>query len=108
MAQVLSPPISVMQGYYKNVGNFLNFNQAPPSYGSGRSARQVLCGDASRLCLDHFAKHLSSVLGLTELCHEVRNPGPKKPQIIRNENHHLALFVKIISAKLMGRNVTKI
>ena len=54
-----------------------------------RSARQVLCGDASRLFLDHFSKHLSSVLGRTELCHKVRNPGP---QIIRNENHHLALL----------------
>ena len=32
-----------------------------------RSARQVLCG------------HLSSVVGRTELCHEVRNPGPQKP-----------------------------
>ena len=55
-------------------------------------ARQVLCGDASRLFLDHFSEHLSSALGLTELCHEVRNPGPQKPEIIRNENHHLALF----------------
>ena len=41
---------------------------------------------------DHFSKHLSSVSGRTELCHEVRNPGPPKPQIICNENHHLALF----------------
>ena len=49
------------------------------------SARQVLCEDASRLFLDHFPKHLSSVLGRTELCHEVRNPGPQKPQVIRNE-----------------------
>ena len=60
-----------------------------------RSARQVLCGDASRPFLGHFYKHLSSVLGRTELCHEVRNPGPKKPQIIRNENHHLALLESI-------------
>ena len=50
-----------------------------------RSARQVLCGDASHLFLGHFPKHLSSVPGRTELCHEVRNPGPQKPQIIRNE-----------------------
>ena len=57
-----------------------------------RFARHVLCGDASRLFLDNFPKHLSTVLGWTELCHEVRNPGPQKPQIIRNENHHLALF----------------
>ena len=41
---------------------------------------------------DHFPKHLSIVLGRTELCHEVRNPAPQKPQIIRNENHHLALL----------------
>ena len=32
--------------------------------------------------LDHFSKHLSSVLGRTELCHEVRNPRPQKPEII--------------------------
>ena len=44
------------------------------------SARQVFCGDASRLFLDHFSKHLSSVLGRTELCHEVRNPGPQNPK----------------------------
>ena len=43
-----------------------------------RSARHVLCGDASRLFLDNFPKHLSTVLGWTELCHEVRNPGPQK------------------------------
>ena len=55
-------------------------------------AQALLCGDASRLFLDHFSKHLSSVLGRAELCHEVRNPGPQKPQIIRNENHHLALL----------------
>ena len=45
-----------------------------------RSARQVLCEDASRLLLDHFSKHLSSVLGRTELCHEVWNPRPEKPK----------------------------
>ena len=60
--------------------------------GFRNSAWQVLCGDASRLFLDYFSKHLSSVLGRTELCHDVQNPGPPKPQIIRNENHHLALF----------------
>ena len=38
--------------------------------------RQVLCGDASRLFLDHFSKHLSSILGWTELW----NPGPQKPK----------------------------
>ena len=36
--------------------------------------------------------HLSSVLGRTELCHEVWTSGPQKPQIIINENHHLALL----------------
>ena len=83
--------------------------QAPPSYGSGRygfevfgaagfrSARQVLCGDASRLFPDRFSKHLSSVLGRTELCREVRNPGPQRPQIIRNENHHLALLDSVVN-----------
>ena len=47
-----------------------------------RSARHVLYGDASRLFLDHFTKHLvlSSVLGQTELCHEVRNCGPQNPK----------------------------
>ena len=40
----------------------------------------------------HFSVHLSSVLGRTELCHEVWTPGPQKPQLISNENHHLALF----------------
>ena len=59
-----------------------------------RSPRQVLCGDASRLSFDHFSKHLSSVLGRTELCHEVRNPGAPKPQIINNQNNHLAVFGK--------------
>ena len=48
-----------------------------------RSARQALCGDASGLFLDHLSKHLSSVLERTELCHEVRNSGPQKPQIQR-------------------------
>ena len=43
-----------------------------------RSARQVLCGAASSLFFNHFLKHLSSVLGRTELCHEVWNPGPPK------------------------------
>ena len=33
-----------------------------------------LYGEASRLLLDHVSKHLSIVLGRTELCHEVRNP----------------------------------
>ena len=31
-------------------------------------------------------------MGRTELCHEVRNPGPQEPQVICDENHHLALF----------------
>ena len=45
-----------------------------------RSPRQALCGDASCVFLDQFSKHLSSVLGPTELCHDVRNPGPQKNQ----------------------------
>ena len=61
-----------------------------------RSARHVFCGDASCLFLAHFPKHLNSVLGRTELCHEVRNPGPQTPQIIRDENHHLALLKRDI------------
>ena len=44
--------------------------------------------------LHGFSVHLSSVLGRTELCHEVWTPGPQKPQIISNENHHLALLEK--------------
>ena len=43
-----------------------------------RSARQVLCGDASRLFLRHFSKHLGSVSWRTELCHGI--PGPKNPK----------------------------
>ena len=57
------------------------------------SVPQVLCGDAPRLFF-HFRVHLSSVLGRTELCHEVWTPGPQKPQIISNKNHHLALLEK--------------
>ena len=59
-----------------------------------RSARQVPCGDASRLLLDRFSKCLSStrVLGRTELCHWVWNARPQQHQVIRNDNHHLALF----------------
>ena len=55
-------------------------------------ATGALWGDLSRLFLDHFCKHLCSVLGRTELCHEVRIPRPQTPRIIRNENHHLALL----------------
>ena len=69
--------------------------------------RQVLCGDASRLFLDHLSKHLSSVLGWTELCHEVRNPGLQKRQFIGNENHHLALFgkrLKLLEIRDTGRH----
>ena len=39
------------------------------------------------LSLYHFSKPLSSVLGRTELCDEVRNPGPKKPQILGKRKH---------------------
>ena len=100
---VLSGPKSWKSSPWTGKSLGVGFCQAPPSYGSGRyrfgvwgpglhSVRQVLCGGASRLFLDHFSKHLSSVLGRTELCHEIRNPGPQKPQNIRNENHHLALL----------------
>ena len=51
---------------------------------------------------NHFSKHLSSVLGRTELCHEVRNPGPQKPQIIRNENHHSALFGNLGTSEIVA------
>ena len=75
-----------------------------------RSARQLLCGDASRLLLDLFFKHLSSVLGRTELCHEVRNPGPQNRQIIHDENHHLALLdfgVRVAMLLLYMKNPRK-
>ena len=77
--------------------------QTPPSYGFGRygfgffgpriafRATGALWGRATPFFY-HFSVHLSSVLGRTELCHEVWTPGPQKPQIINNENHHLALL----------------
>ena len=77
--------------------------QTPPSYGFGRygfgffgpriafPATGALWGRATPFFY-HFSVHLSSVLGRTELCHEVWTPGPPKPQIINNENHHLALL----------------
>ena len=78
-------------------------SQTPPSYGFGRygfgffgpriafRATGALWGRATPFFF-HFSVHLSSVLGRTELCHEVWTPGPQKPQIISNENHHLALL----------------
>ena len=78
-------------------------NQTPPSYGFGRygfgffrpriafRATDALWGCATPFFY-HFSVHLSIVLGRTELCHEVWTPGPQKPQIISNENHHLALL----------------
>ena len=80
-------------------------NQTPPSYGFGRygfgffgprtafPTTGALWGRATPFFY-HFSVNLSSVLGRTELCHEVWTPGPQKPQIISNENHHLALFEK--------------
>ena len=77
--------------------------QTTPSYGFGRygfaffgpriafRATDALWGRATPFFY-HFSVHLSSVLGRTELCHEVWTPGPQKPQIISNENHHLALL----------------
>ena len=88
-------------------------NQTPPSYGFGRygfgffgpriafRATGALWGRATPFFY-HFSVHLSSVLGRTELCHEVWTPGPQKPQIISNENHHLALLEKRGSAIVFG------
>ena len=85
-------------------------NQTPPSYGYGRygfglfgpkiafRATGALWGCATPF-LHHFSVHLSSVLGRTELCHEVWTPGPPKPQIISNENHNLALLEKTLSRR---------
>ena len=47
------------------------------------------------------SKYLSSMLGRTELCQEVRNPGPQKPQIIHNEQHHLAFFCDFSEVRLV-------
>ena len=35
-------------------------------------------------------------LGRTELCKGVWNPRPENPQIISNENNHLALFESVM------------
>ena len=57
----------------------------------------------------HFNVHLNSVLGRTELCHEVWTPGPQKPQIISNENHHLALLdsLALKSGKACDNNISQ-
>ena len=39
-------------------------------------ATGALWGRVTSRLLDQWSKHLSSILGRTELCHEVRNPGP--------------------------------
>ena len=82
----------------------LTLYQAPPSYGSGREgfgvwrAQDSISLDRCSVGTRHaflsitFLSIWGSVLERTELCHEVRNCGPQKPQIIRNESHHLALF----------------
>ena len=62
-----------------------------------RSARQVPCGDASRVFLDHLSEHLSSVLGRRET-DRVWNPGPQKPPIIRNKNHHPKYLLRLFLA----------
>ena len=84
---------------------FAHKDRRAPSYGFGRygfgffgpriafRATGALWGRATPFFY-HFSVHLSSVLGRTELCHEVWTPGPQKPQIISNENHHLALLEK--------------
>ena len=53
-------------------GTGVLFSQAPESYGSGRYGF-VFSGPRIHFCAtgDHISKHLSSVLGWTELCHEV-------------------------------------
>ena len=45
-----------------------------------RSARQVLCGNASCLFVDHFSWHLSSVLGRQSSVMRSGIPGPKNPK----------------------------
>ena len=69
------------------------------------SARQVLCGDASRLFLDHFAKYLGSVLGRTELCHEVRYPWPQKPQIIHKRKPPFGTARKILAICVLAAEI---
>ena len=76
-----------------------SFCQTPPSYGFGCygfgvfgpriafRATGALWGRATPFFC-HFSVRLSSVLGRTELCHEVWTPGPQNTQIISNENHH--------------------
>ena len=75
------------------------------------SARQVFCGDASRLFLDHFSKQLSSVLGQTELCHEVQNPGPQNPKsstIKTTTLHYSAVFPRKTTQKIQPNSSRKI
>ena len=86
--------------------------QTPPSYGFGRygfgffgpriafPATGALWGRATPFFY-HFSVHLSSVLGRTELCHEVWTPGPQKPQIINNENPTLGT-ARMFSHKYSG------
>ena len=86
--------------------------QTPPSYGFGRygfgffgpriafRATGALWGRATPFFY-HFSVHLSSILGRTELCPEVWAPGPQKPQIISNENHHLALLDRGCPAEIL-------
>ena len=88
-------------------------DQTMPSYGFGRygfaffgpriafRATDALWGRATPFFY-HFSVHLSCVLGRTELCHEVWIPGPQKPQIISNENHHLALLEMIRGPRMGG------
>ena len=77
--------------------------QAPPSYGFGRygfgffgpriafRATGALWGRATPF-LYHFIVHLSSVLGRTELCHEVWTPGPQNPKSSAMKTTTCALF----------------
>ena len=54
--------------------------------------RQMLCGEASRTLLVRFLSTRAVFLWLSELCNGVWESQALKPQIINNENHHLALF----------------
>ena len=86
-------------------GPLRTFCQTPPSYGSGRYGFGVFGAQDSVCCatgalwgrvtpfLEHFSKHLSSVWGGQSSVTRSGIPGLKNgPQIIRNKNHHLALF----------------
>ena len=116
----ISPNVADGKSHHQSMKSCLvgdRDSQTPPSYGFRRyaflgffgpriafRATGALWGRATPF-LYHFSVHLSSVLGRTELCHEVWTPGPQKPQIISNENHHLALLEIGAEAELSQRDV---